>query len=572
MPYRFHDSPGVFKGIIMAQATRTASHAHPAEDPRAERGEWELLPYHSQIEAVHMALLRTGKVLYYSGFREQENVRTATRLWDPKTHSLRAPHTPSDLFCAGHGFLPDGRLLSTGGTSTILVPAALKPWVLRAFAWLGNFVVAFVTNFLPFVETAARATGDTSLYLFDPATEEWKLAGEMLEGRWYPTNTALPDGRLLLLSGFTQRFPTPLKDQVTEGIPPVQRLNPYVEVFDPERGVEKVADLPPMMAMPGERYGHSGFPTVYPRMHVLPLPESQREKYPRGRAFCSGYGPETKMLNLATWEWEHIDNLRFEHQRHDGCAVLLPLRPPDYRARVITFGGSPEGGGQGLVTETTEIIDLDEQYPTWRYTNPMREKRVHAVGVTLPDGNILVVGGTRRARFVDAVHLAEVFDPETETWRDLAEMKIPRGYHATAILLPDGRVLCSGTTPYGKQELRLEVYSPYYLFRGPRPEVSDVPERVTWGETVQVHAACPQDRPARVALMRPGAMTHAFDMESRYVELEFEQTGEDELAVTLPPDAHVAPPGYYMLFVLNSRGVPSVGRFLRLDIAEVRLL
>jgi hypothetical protein len=93
-------------------------------------GRWEVLPYDSQIEAVHMALLHNGKVLYYSGFRFAEARKTETRVWYPKTGEIKSPSTPGDLFCAGHSFLPDGRLLSTGGTLasagvTVNVPHSL---------------------------------------------------------------------------------------------------------------------------------------------------------------------------------------------------------------------------------------------------------------------------------------------------------------------------------------------------------------------------------------------------------------------------------------------------------------
>jgi hypothetical protein len=514
------------------------------QDPRAERGEWKLLPYRSQIEAVHMALLRTAKVLYFSGFRIAEAVKTETRVWYPKTGHLGAPPTPGDIFCAGHSFLPDGRLLSTGGTLEYRDLPPIPPWLVRALRPIAPFIVRV---FGRFVKTMPTMTGPTCLYLFDPKTEQWTFAGDMEEGRWYPTNTTLPDGRILILSGTNEGGGFGSRGRID--------VNRRIEVYSAEDGLRQVASIPS---------ADPHFPSLYPRMFVLPLSGEEKRTYPAGKAFCAGEGAMSKFLDLSTWEWTDVAEQEFGG-RHDGCVVFLPLRPPDYRARVLTLGGIQEHGRDATATETAELIDLGRQPYTWEKIDSLQDKRAHACAVLLPDGRVLAVGGNSRALFDNPVFTIEEFDPEERKWREVAPMSVPRGYHSTALLLPDGRVLTAGSTPFGPYELRLEVYSPGYLFKGPRPRITRAPESFAYGQPAEVSYEHTGDIRS-VALMRPGAVTHSFDMDQRYVELRFDQNGTDRLTVEAPPDRHVAPPGFYMLFLLSEGGVPSEAKFVHLPV------
>ena len=143
------------------------------------------------------------------------------------------------------------------------------------------------------------------------------------------------------------------------------------------------------------------------------------------------------------------------------------------------------------------------------------------------------------------------------TWRTMAAQTLRRAYHSTAILLPDGRVLSGGDNRPGGGQKKLDIYSPPYLFKGARPTITSATASVGNGGTLNVVTPSAVNR---AVLMAPGATTHANDMHQRMVELQFTSTANGISAQV--PAAGVAPPGYYMLFILNSAGVPSVASWV----------
>jgi hypothetical protein len=180
----------------------------------------------------------------------------------------------------------------------------------------------------------------------------------------------------------------------------------------------------------------------------------------------------------------------------------------------------------------------------------------------LPDGNVLATGGETDkdgGNIANAVYAAELWSPQTQTWTTMASMKTPREYHATALLLPDGRVAVSGMgADFGNvpNENNAEFFSPPYLFKGARPTITQNPPRVAYGS--QFFVGTPDGASiSKVVLIRTGAVTHFFDQNTRYVPLVFQQS-TGGLTVTGPVDGNLAPPGYYMLFLVNSNGVPSI--------------
>ena len=207
--------------------------------------------------------------------------------------------------------------------------------------------------------------------------------------------------------------------------------------------------------------------------------------------------------------------------------------------------------------------------------NPLGRRRPrppipHTLTV-LPDGNVLVTGGGSTTESTDSsvgVLAAEMWSPATESWTTMASGQVARLYHSIALLLPDARVLVAGggrvvdgTDPSIK--LNAEIYSPPYLFKGTRPTITSAPTDVPYNSTFVVQAPN-ATQIASVELIRLGAVTHAFNNEQRFLNLTFQQLS-GSLNIQAPANANLAPPGYYMLFIVNDSGVPSVAATMRVD-------
>ena len=159
---------------------------------------------------------------------------------------------------------------------------------------------------------------------------------------------------------------------------------------------------------------------------------------------------------------------------------------------------------------------------------------------------------------------AEIFDPTAETWTLAADMVNPRHYHSVGVLLPDGRVLATGTTSRYGNDQSMEIYSPPYLFRGPRPRISGYPAAATYGASIEVDSpdAC---RVVDACLVRPAAPTHHTDTEQRLVPLHIMARGDCTVTLMIPNNAALLPPGYYMLFILDDCDIPSIARFVHIS-------
>jgi hypothetical protein len=249
--------------------------------------------------------------------------------------------------------------------------------------------------------------------------------------------------------------------------------------------------------------------------------------------------------------------------------------------RVAIVGGEQDEGPPAV-----GIRDMNLYNPfTNRSVNvkSMTFGRWYPSAVTLADGRVLALSGQKPA---DAngprgsVTIPEVYDPErnewrllwnpeTERWTVVASSLRSRMYHSTSVLLPDGRVLTAGGENCGSngrtnvEETNGEIYSPPYLFRGPRPVIDATPTELSYGMSFRVDTPN-ADSIDSVALLRPGAVTHSVDQGQRYVPLTFKRRS-GRLDVDAPAGGGTAPPGYYMLFIVDDAGVPSVAKFVRID-------
>ncbi len=474
--------------------------------------------YQPPLVAIHAALARTGKLAVWGNadFDASAGIEAVVNLASGASHFPAEHH---HLFCSGHAMLPDGRVVIIGG----------------------------------------HMEGVTGVHVFWPDDDFFEHVTDMQDGRWYPTCTALPNGQVVTMSG-TMGSGGPVS--------PTAPVNNTLQVFDPVAGLQGTQPLPE----PFSSLFPADFPTIdlYPFVFVLP----SGELFVHSRTV-------SRFLNWSSMSWSDTElAAAYPFSRTypgQASSVLLPLGPtddPPYRARVLVVGG---GGAdpQDLnvetpATNTAELLDLGESPPAWRFTAAMGQPRVMLDATLLPDGTVLVTGGSATGRSdmgIDPVLPIELFDPVSESWTTLAEMHTPRSYHSTAILLPGAQVLIGGKDflfnlpPYDYPEHRLELFSPPYLFRGARPSLAAVPATVGYGATLVVSVSQPI---ATAVLMRPGSVTHSFNMEQRLVGLVIAAQAGDQLTLEAPPNANIAPPGYYMLFVLNADGVPSEAAFLQL--------
>jgi hypothetical protein len=215
-------------------------------------------------------------------------------------------------------------------------------------------------------------------------------------------------------------------------------------------------------------------------------------------------------------------------------------------------------------------------------------RRQHNATV-LPDGTVLVLGGTRggggfNGGFNDLgpgqpVRAAERWDPETGQWTELASEAVDRCYHATAVLLPDARVLSAGGGEYRPDNVNAndpadshrnaQLFSPPYLFKGSRPQITSAPASVAYGQSFSVSTPDATDI-RKVSWVRLPSVTHSFDENGRIVFLPFAHDGGSSLAITAPAAPNLCPPGHYMLFLVNAAGVPSTAAIVQIRTAPVR--
>jgi Galactose oxidase-like, Early set domain len=234
---------------------------------------------------------------------------------------------------------------------------------------------------------------------------------------------------------------------------------------------------------------------------------------------------------------------------------------------MIMGGGPSDMHDQTGATNTTAITDLSSPHPEVVTAAPMAKRRMHLCATLLPDRTVLVNGGAMMEESgADATLEAEIYRPDVTggpgIWAMAAKSRVARLYHSVALLVPDGRVITAGSNPARKtEELRIEVFWPPYLFAGPRPTFNPSATEVSYGESVPTAVGT---EIASACLIRPGATTHSLDTEQRLVNLPIQLAGPEAVLLQMPATATIAPPGWYLLFVVTGTGIPSEGSWIHL--------
>lgn len=513
----------------------------PTGSGREVVGSWQVLPFDSEVLAVHAALMHSGKVLFAAGsgnsdvrfnapaFGDTTVGNWTSVVWDPTVSpppgqdtEFFHPDTPRDaqrrvldFFCGGETVLADGRVLSTGGT----------------LAYDGG---------------GRSFAGRPDTALFSPATKQWAGQRPMAHGRWYPSVIILGDGRILVAAGL---------DESGTGA-----RNTTLETFS---AAPNHWHLLPMPA------NFHGLP-LYAHLYLL---GDGSVCYAGGHMDDGRPGAPVRLdLTRSPATVTPIPGLSNIDARDQCASVLLP---PAQAQQVMIIGGAP---GPGPAIADVEVVDFTVPAPAYRAVAPLQMPRKHPNATLLPDRTVLVTGGSRQDEQAPlATNHAEVFDPAhpEKGWTQLAEASITRMYHSVALLLPDGRVVTAGGNPHrgqrvgweqppdANEEMHLEVYSPAYLFRGPRPTIGSVPAEWRYGQSVDI--ACPQAATINfVSLIRPGATTHSFNTSQRLVDLPITARSHNSLTIEVTDQPNLAPPGWYMLFLTDTTTVPSVAQWVHL--------
>jgi hypothetical protein len=471
-------------------------------------GRWDVDTNSAPVRGIHVALLPTGKVLLVAGsgndWRAFDAGSFKSALWDPVTRSFEDIATPNDLFCSGHAFLPDGRLLVNGGTTSY-----------------GSEATQF------------NSTGLNETWIFDPQTKQYDQAANMSIGRWYPTVTELGNGHLFTVGGFDE----------------VGQRSEQSEVFNGSAWVNQQPMPSAMVDMP-----------LYPSLHLL---RDGRLFYSGAQTFSGVTGPPG-LWDIDANEFTPVSGLTDPQSRDQGMSVLLP---PESDQKVMIIGGGNHFNTAVTPVSSTAIIDLDAPDPSYVSGPPIDQPKMYVSAVILPDSTVLQTGGASTSVVLgdNPVNTAQIYDPKTNKWKNVAAPTIGRNYHSSAILLPDATVATfGGNVPQDNTfEFRIERFTPPYLQTGtPRPTITSAPTQVHYGEQHTITTT--QSSALRsVVLVRPMAATHSGEPNQRLVDLDF-TSGTDGTSISLPSSGNAAPPGWYMMFVVDTKGVPSVASWVHL--------
>lgn len=580
------------RAVERATWAATVAQAVPAPDPNPSvSGRWDLL--NGQVKTrhwgtilsssgnrvtvpIHISVLPDGRLLFWGRDKFSDSATdsrdvTASALaytWNPLYDEAPDAFLPvhnnrTNLFCSGHSFLQDGRLLVTGGQG-IGAPGTVS----------------------------IDGEGSNHINIFDYRTNTWSAGPNMRQGRWYPFNVTLPNGEVLIMRG---SFKTSSGGA---------SLNNDIEFFTPNGLLRRSVTLDNGLA----------FTQTYPQLHVLP----------NGRVFraITLGGTDSQVFDPVDARFLKFPELHIDFEGEGAALGWDVTSSIQYeQGKFIMMGGRSAAGSEAQNHAVT--IDLPPSASgtvKWKPVASLNVPRMHHNATLLPDGKVLITGGTRcrgtnnvttPAEFVNGqeVHPActggvvrepELWDPaQPNQWRVMSPASAtPRVYHSVAILLPDARVLLGGggrPTAVGEKGAHsapepggghadVEIYSPPYLFDAnnnpvlnQRPAITSAPERVAYGQTFDIGVArnnvASGEHIGKVVLVRLPSVTHQFGQDQRRVELTIDGNARTEhsLRLTAPSDRAVCPPGPYMMFALTRNGsnwVPSVARIITVsDIA-----
>jgi hypothetical protein len=551
--------------------TVTAAPAAVAQSNPKTVGSWNPTLYPLTTVPVHISLLPNERLLYWGRDKNPADqwdragsCLTYNRTWNLSTNDeITIPNNTTNLFCSGHSFLPDGRLLVTGGHSR-WEPAPDQ-----------------------------EAIGEDDVNVFNYQTNSWTRVGFMPRGRWYPSNVTLGSGETVVMAGaywdgVTMRTAS---DGSGRSVPSVA-LNPSADVFTLAGYVR------PTTA--------AASPVVenYPYLHLAPS----------GNVFIAGPGPFPSRFfdpYANALAGQYTTGPDYTPNHFEGSAVVYDA----VNGKILMMGGRTTVAGTVLNTAETFDLSATPAPTVWQTSAssqvaPLNIRRKFHTATILPNGQVLVSGGTQCTGGPSftctggAAYNPELWTPPNgmspDTWTIMAASParpnypsgIPRVYHSVALLLPDARVLVGGgglpadggevvngtncvpafgfNNPvecrnFGHKDA--EIFSPPYLFNADgtpatQPVINSAPTAITYGQTFSISVSNPGSI-TKASLVRLPSVTHGFNADQRVYLMDATLSGASSVNVTAPAKANHLPPGHYMLFIMNSAGVPSKAKIVQ---------
>jgi galactose oxidase len=472
---------------------------------------------------VHASLLPTGKVLYWGrrwNFDPNDTMPTAMKISELNMHQRT-----TKTFLWTPPKLDDPKDLTGRSAPTATQPKSLANEDVNLFC-SGHALQPDGTLLVVGGHVLKDSHGDNQACVYDPFKDTWTAKPAMNNGRWYPSALTLPDGGVLSISGsFSISGDATRDDTTTNMVPQILRNDVWVNTAPP-----------PILVN-------------YPRLHLDP----------QGRAFMAGPQAASRFLNQdGTWAADEIPRAAGEREFAPSAA---------YDSGKIIFIGGGNDASDNKPTNKTETIDLSARAgspPAWRSASSMAFKRRQHNATVLPDGTVLVTGGTQGVGFSDVsagqpVHTPELWDPATDTWTRMTDESDDRCYHSIALLLPDGQVLSAGTGEGADNPTMLsaQLFKPTYFFKAARPSITSAPAEISLDQkTFEVTIDDGGFVVKRASWIRLGSVTHSTNMSQSLVFLDCKQQGT-KVTVTAPVNKNLTPPGHYMLFLLNADNLPS---------------
>ena len=509
----------------------------PAQSTALAKGQWVPNTFDLKNVGVHLSMLPDGNILYW-GRRPAAILKDPVKNKDPLTMHLGVTET---------------YILNTKTLESKLVESKPKDTSNKE-------INIFCSGhcFLPdgTLLVVGGHNGNDGVGLEQACTYNWKnetwtpmqgLKGTL--GRWYPSLIPRPDGSVLVVSGATDNYNPNLAALILNG-------KEWFTLPPPEAGVF----------------------TLYPRLYLAP----NNQVFSAGPLRISRTLDLNHAVNNGLGQWSEGTKSPAREAQFEYAASAM-YRP----GKVIYVSG---GGGFASQddtpppTQTTQLIDLNDSTKgpiKWDWAREIITPRRHHFATVLPDGTVLVTGGSKVAGFntigyPNEALEAELWTPGRDdkgpgTWTTMAPEAFGRGYHHSALLLRDGTVLSTGGGEWDPNmsdysHVSAQIFRPPYMFRGSQPTLANVPKdlEVNYGDKITITVGA-TDKIGKVSWTRLPSVTHCINFNQSFSFLTASQTGT-KLEITIPTNSTYAPPGHYMLFVMSKEttkdgdfdGIPAV--------------